>query len=94
MEELILQRLSAIERNTLLAAKNVLNVGDVAVMIGISKACVYELVQNREIPCYKPRGKNLYFDKSEIEAWMKRNKVETKEVAQQRAAAYIVGKEA
>lgn len=94
MEELILQRLSAIERNTLLAAKNVLNVGDVAVMLGVSKACIYELVQNREIPCYKPRGKNLYFDKSEIEAWMKRNKVETLEEAQQKAAAYIIGKEA
>lgn len=94
MEEQILQTLSAIERNTLLVAKNILNVGDVAVILGVSKSCVYEMVQAREIPCYKPRGKNLYFDRAEIEAWMKRNRLETQEESQQRAAAYLLGKEA
>lgn len=93
MEE-ILQRLDAIERNTLLAAKNVLGVADVALLLGVSKSQIYELVQARQISYYKPRGKQLYFNRSEVEAWMMRNKVETQEEGQRRAAAYIIGKEA
>ncbi len=94
MEEQILQRLDAIARNTLLAAKNVLGVEDVALLLGVSKSKIYELVQAREMPYYKPRGKQLYFDRAEVEAWMKRNKVESQEDGMQRAAAYLIGKDA
>jgi hypothetical protein len=29
------------------------------------------------IPCYKPVGKNLFFDKAEIDVWLRRNPVST-----------------
>ena len=46
----------------------------------------------KEIPYYKPSGKYLYFDRAEVEAWMKQNRVNTKQEAAQQAAKYVIGK--
>ena len=75
MEDFILQELADIKRNTLLAAKNVLTIEDVAALTGLSKYSLYRLTHRGEIPYYCPRGKQIYFDRSEVEAWLKRNRV-------------------
>ena len=31
------------------------------------------------IPCYKPHGKNIYFDKQEIDGWLLQNRKATTE---------------
>ena len=93
MEEKIIEKLNIIERNTLLAAKNVLNPDDVVLLTGLSKSHLYKLTCQKKIPHFK-KGKYIYFDRAEIEAWMKKDcKVETMEAAMERAAAYLVGKE-
>lgn len=79
MEEFIFQELADIKRNTLLAAKNVLTLEDVALLTGLSKQSLYQLTRRGEIPHYCPRGKQLYFDRAEIEAWMKRNRIPSPE---------------
>ena len=89
-EDLILQRLETIERYSLLAAKNVLAIDDVSVLTGLSKSHLYKLICKRQIPCYKPAGKNVYFDRKEIEDWMRRNRQNTQAEAEQTAAAYVV----
>lgn len=91
-EELILQRLESIERNSLLAAKNVLTIDDVVSLTGLSKGHIYKLTCNRQIPYYKPNCRLLYFDRAEVEAWMKQNRQNTQAEAEQTALAYIVGK--
>ena len=73
----IISRLERIESLSTLAAKNVLNIDDVAVLTGMSKGYIYQLTHKRIIPFYKPTGKQMYFDRSEIEAWMKRNRYDT-----------------
>ena len=90
MEEKILQRLEAIERYSLLAAKTVLNLEDVALLTGLSKSHIYKLTCSRKIPHFKPNGKQMYFDRAEVEAWMKQNRVTTKTEAEQQAIAYTV----
>lgn len=90
--DLITAKLNAIERYTLLGAKNVLNLDDVAVLTGLSKSHLYKLTCSKQIPHYKPNTKAMYFDRAEIEAWMKRNRVNTQAEAEQKAVAYIVGK--
>ena len=90
-EDLILQRLEAIERNSLLAAKNVLTIDDVVFLTGLTKGHIYKLTCNRQIPHYKPNTRLLYFDRKEIEDWMKQNRQNTQTEAEQAAAAYIVG---
>ena len=92
MEEKILEELNTIKCYTLLAAKNVLTLNDVALITGLSKSHLYKLTCSRQIPHYKQNGKQMYFDKAEIEAWMKQNRVNTQAEAEQTAINYVVGK--
>ncbi len=92
MEQEILKRLQVIEYNTLLAAKKVLDLSDVAALTGMSKSTIYKLTSEKKIPHYKPTAKLLYFDRNEVEAWMKQNRVNTQAEAESAAAAYMVRK--
>lgn len=83
----ILERLDTIARYTLLGAKQVLDMDDVCALTSLSKSRVYALCSSNEIPHYK-RAKLLYFDKSEIENWMKSNRVATDAESRAEAARY------
>ena len=74
---------------TLLAAKNVLTLEDISLLTGLSKSHLYKLTCNRQIPHYKPNGKQLYFDRTEIEAWMKQGKVNTIDESEQMEVVYL-----
>lgn len=50
---------------------------EACVYLGISESLLYKLTSSKEIPHYKPRGKMLYFDKTELDAWLKQNNVPT-----------------
>ncbi len=91
MEEILFNELAEIKRNTLLAAKNVLTFEDVVSLTGLSKSHLYHLTHRKEIPYYRPRGKQIYFDRAEVEAWMKQNRVDTRGETEQ-MAAYSAGK--
>ena len=90
MEDLILSKLEVIERNSLLAAKNVLTIDDVAVLTGMSKSHLYKLTCTRQIPFYRPNGKIVYFDRAELEGWLKQNRVTPEYEAEQQAIAYVM----
>ena len=68
---------------SLLAAKNVLTLEDVALLTGLSKSHLYRLTCTHQVPYYKPNGKQIYFDRAEIESWMKQNRVATQQEAEQ-----------
>jgi len=89
MEEMILSRLEAIERYSLLAAKNVLTIDDAAVLTGMSKSHLYKLTCSKQIPFYRPNGKLVYFDRQELESWLKQNRVTTQAEAEQQAISYV-----
>ena len=75
---------------SLLAAKNVLTLEDVALLTGLSKSHLYRLTCTPQIAYYRPNGKQIYFDRSEVEAWMKQNRVATIKETEQQAIAYVV----
>ena len=83
------QKLDLILIYSLLAAKNVLTLEDVSLLTGLSKSHLYKLTCNHQIPHYKPNGNQLYFDRAEIEAWMKQGKVSTIDESEQMAALYL-----
>lgn len=83
--EKIAEQLNRVERNTLLAAKNVLTFEDVALLTGMSKSHLYKLTSTRQIPFYKPNGKNVFFDRSEVEDWLRQNRATTEQEAQSMA---------
>lgn len=67
MDADIRDRLDRIERLTLLAAKNVLTVDDLALLIGRSPKTIRN--QIADYPHYK-NGKSVYFRKDEIESYL------------------------
>ena len=92
MEEQIFRELAQIKEYSLLAAKNVLTFADVVALTGMSKSYLYKLTCTHQIPYYKPQGKYVYFDRAELEAWLKQNRVATQAEAEQQAINYVVGK--
>ncbi len=56
--------------------KEILTVEDVCQMLDIKKGSVYNLTHKRAIPFYK-RGQRVYFDKDEIDRWVRSNKRKT-----------------
>ena len=90
MEQAIIDRLQRIEQYTLLSAKNVLSLDDVAVLTGLSKSYLYKLTCTHQIPFYKPNGKQIYFDRGEVESWMKQNRVATQAEIEAQAVTYLV----
>jgi excisionase family DNA binding protein len=70
MSEEIKNQLDRIERYSLLSAKNVLCFEDVVLLTGLSKSHLYKLTSSHQIPHYKPNGKQVYFDRAEVESWM------------------------
>ena len=75
---------------SLLAAKNVLTLEDAALLTGLSKSHLYRLTCTHQIPYYKPNGKQIYFDRMELEAWMKQNRVATRQESGQQAINYVI----
>lgn len=89
MENIQIQ-LDRIERNTLLASKKVLTFEDVALLTGLSRSYLYKLTSANQIPHYKPSGKQLYFDREEIENWLRRNRIATVDETDRKATNYVV----
>lgn len=90
MPEEIKEQLDRIERLTLLSAKNVLTFEDVSLLTGLSKSHLYKLTCSHQIPHYKPNGKQLYFDRTELESWMKQNRISTNNEIETEAVNYLV----
>lgn len=92
MSEELKQQLDRIERYSLLAAKNVLCFEDVVLLTGLSRSHLYKLTCYHQNPHYKPKGKQVYFDRKELEDWMRQNKISTNQELEQKAVDYIVSK--
>lgn len=82
------ERLSNIEA-LLLSQKTVLNFDEVAVYTGLSKSHLYKLTSTGGIPCYKPNGKHIYFDKAEIDKWLLSNKKKSNAEIESEAATFV-----
>ncbi len=54
--------------------------------IGVSKSHLYKLTSNNLIPHYKPTGRKIYFEKRELDQWLLRNRVKTREEIESEAA--------
>ncbi|OJV76759.1 MAG: DNA-binding protein [Bacteroidia bacterium 44-10] len=84
------EQLNRIERNTLLSAKNVLTFDDVALLTGYSKSHLYKLTCCGKIPHYKPAGKRLFFDKKELEDWLRQNRSASESEIEEMADNYLM----
>lgn len=81
-------RLERIE-GLLVANKSVLNMREATLLTGLSLSHLYKLTSTNGIPCYKPTGKAIYFNREELEAWMLRGRKATAEEIGAEAATYV-----
>ena len=51
--------------------KNVLSFEEASRFLNLSKSYLYKLTSGNLIPHYKPQGKMLYFEKAELEVWLR-----------------------
>ena len=63
---------------------------EAAKFLDLSPSHLYKLTSERKIPHFKPNGKKIYFDESELVQWLKRNPARTREETEEKAASYIV----
>ncbi|MGO3184466.1 MAG: helix-turn-helix transcriptional regulator [Aequorivita sp.] len=69
--------------------KKILNVEDLINYTGYKRSYIYKLVHNNTIPFSKPNGKTLFFEKSEIDAWLLQNKSKSISQINDQAQDYI-----
>lgn len=63
-----------IMENLLRDAKQVLTLEEAALFMGISKSSLYKMTHKHELPFFRPNGKIIYFEKSELLNWMHQNR--------------------
>ncbi len=87
------QRVADIEQAIAMAGitqKEVLTFDEASHYTGLSKSWLYKLTSTKQIPHYKPSGKLCYFDRVELDAWIKQNRVSTTDELQSEAQSYCL----
>ena len=67
-----------------------LTLKEAAKFLNLSQSHIYKRTSERKIQHFKTNGKKIYFDKSELVQWLKRNPARTQEETEEKAASYIV----
>ena len=87
----ILQKMDELASVTALSTKKVLRVKDLCLLTGFKPTQIYRLTCYNKIPHYTLNGKTLFFDRDEIDKWLKNKKVATNEEIRERATKYVLG---
>lgn len=90
MDKTLEMRVEELEQ-MLFLTKNVLSFDEASRFLNLSKSYLYKLTSGNLIPHYKPQGKMLYFEKADLEAWLRQNPIKTRAQIEQEAQKYILG---
>ncbi|WP_342381978.1 helix-turn-helix domain-containing protein [Bacteroides ovatus] len=91
MEKTLEMRVSELEK-MLFLTKDVLSFDEASTFLNLSKSYLYKLTSGNLISHYKPQGKMLYFEKTELEAWLRQNPIKTKAQIDQEAQSYTLNR--
>ncbi len=89
MDKTLEMRVEELEQ-MLFISKNVLSFYEASKFLNLSKSYLYKLTSGNLIPHYKPQGKMLYFEKVDLEAWLRQNPIKTRAQIEQEAQKYIL----
>lgn len=84
-------RIQQLEKS-LYQAKNILSFEEACAFLNFSKSYLYKLTSTCAIPHFKPSGKMVYFEREELEKWLRQNPVKTKDQIEMEASSYILKK--
>ena len=68
--------------------KPILTAKEMATYMGIKLSTLYKMTHNNVLPFSKPNGKMIFFDRVEVENWMRSNRYATQQELATKAAAY------
>ena len=88
--ENIFEKLTTIEILLRGKTEKPLTLEEAARYLDLSTSTLYKMTSSNTICFYKPNGKRIYFDKSDLDAWLLRNPVKTTGKIEQEADDYIV----
>ena len=94
-ENLILEKLERLEQRIgeqNLLMKEVLNFNDACSYLDISASHLYKLTSQKQIPHFCPQGKKLYFNRTELDEWLQRNRQSSTDEIETMAANYLLTK--
>jgi len=83
------ERVSELEQ-MVFTVKNIFSFDEASKFLNLSKSYLYKLTSGNLIPHYKPQGKMLYFEKEELEAWLRQNPVKTGMQIEKEAQQYVM----
>lgn len=84
----IKEALGRIENRLNVGEKKMLTVNEAAELLMISPDRVYKLVSLCELPCYRNKCRRIWFDRAELEAWMKSERITPDYELMEQAAEY------
>ena len=71
------------------AGKEVLTVEEAAKFMGMARSSLYKMTSDQTIPFYRPNGKMIFFEKSDILSWIRKNRVSTREEIEEEARLHM-----
>lgn len=85
---LLQERIDSLE-NLLHQGKDVLNLEEAAKFMGIARSSLYKMTHEQTIPFYKPNGKMIFFEKTDLLAWVRQNRVASQQEISEEAARHL-----
>lgn len=72
-----------------LSNKQTLSMDEAAIYAALSVSYLYKLTSTQQIPHFKPRGKIICFDRSELDEWLRQNRIKTTDEIETEASDHI-----
>ena len=73
-----------------LLQKEVMNLAEAHAYLNISASHMYKLTSQKLIPHFCPQGKKLYFRREELDQWLLRNRQDSNDEIENKAANYLL----
>lgn len=77
--------LTAIQSN-----KSILNFEEAVAYTSLAASYLYKLTSTQQIPHYKPGGKKIYFDRLELDNWLRQGRVSSLDEINAKASNHVV----
>ena len=85
----VIQKLDVLA-NAVLSNKQTLSIEEAAIYTALSVSYLYKLTSTQKIPHFKPRGKIIYFDRLELDNWLRQNRVKTTLEIETEASNHVI----
>ncbi len=73
--------------------RTLLTTEEAASYMGIKKSYLHKLMMKKDIPFFKPNGKLCYFDRQDLDKWMRRIRIASNQEIDSQAQGYILKKD-